>query len=358
MLGAGCFALAGLLSAVGSIDPMRSWKAVARLISYLPLIAGIQRTLEMRGAQWVTRVCLAGCVVPLICAGMQLLDPSLSIGDREWSPEIIAMDTTVAGLPRVNGTLNNANALAELLVIAVGWGAVSARAWKRRRYSLYLLEAAAIAALLLTFSRGVWLCTAVLAFLWVAANLPRRTVALALCAVLLAGVGVGVTTGIFEARFTDIGTPNNSLTWRFLVWAGIWEQPRTLERMLVGQGYDTMIVDNPVEEGFKAHNAYLAAYHDCGILGVVAQLLVLVIPLRILHKRLRQHWSRPDVRAVLSFGYFLLLVFLVLSITEEPLTVPAVAVYFWTILLTCDKAARELLQGSAPSLSGGLRVAG
>jgi len=360
MIGAGCFALAGILSAVGSIDPMRSWKAVGRLLSYLPLIAGIHRTLEMRGARWVTRVCLAGCVVPLICAGMQLLNPDLTIGDREWSPEMIATDTALAGagLPRVNGTLNNANALAILLVIAVGWGAVSAWAWKRRRSSLYLLEAAAIAALLLTFSRGVWLCTAALGVLWAAVNLPRRTAALALCAVLLAGVGVGVSTGIFEARFKDLSTPNNSLTWRFLVWAGIWEQPRTLERMLVGHGYDTMIVDNPVEEGSKAHNAYLAAYHDCGLLGVVAQLLVLVIPLRGLHKRLRQHWSRPEVRAVISFGYFLVLAFLVLSITEEPLTVPAVAVYFWTILLTCEKAARELLLGGAPSLPDALREAG
>lgn len=357
MLGAGCFALAGALSAVGSIDPMRSWKAVGRLISYLPLIAGLHRTLEMRGARWVTRVCLVGCVVPLVCAGMQLVNPALSIGDREWSPEIIAMETAEAGLPRVNGTLNNANALAMLLAIAVGWGAVSAWAWKRQRYSLYLLEAAAIAALLLTFSRGVWLCATALGVLWAAANLPRRTVALALCAVLLVGTGVGVSTGIFEARFKDVGTANNSLTWRFLVWAGIWEQPVTLERMLVGHGYDTMIIDNAVEPGFKAHNAYLAAYHDCGILGVFAQILVLVIPLRGLHKRLRQHWSRPEVRAVLSFGYFLLVVFLVLSITEEPLTVPAVAVYFWTILLTCEKAARESLAGGVARLPGGLRAA-
>jgi hypothetical protein len=64
------------------------------------------------------------------------------------------------------------------------------------------------------------------------------------------------------------------------------------------------------------------------------------------------------VRAVISFGYFLVLAFLVLSITEEPLTVPAVAVYFWTILLTCEKAAREFLLGGAPSLPDGLRDAG
>lgn len=344
-IGVGCLAGAAIVSAFVSIDAMRSWKAVLRVLSYLPLLAGIQRTLEMRGARWMTGVCLASSIVPLLCAAMQMHDPELVIGDREWTPEIINVDESLSaeGLPRLNGTLNNSNALAEYLVIVVGWAAVSGWVWKRRPYYLYLIGLAALTALLLTFSRGVWLCTAAGGLLWAAVSLPRRTTALLVLVALLAGSGVAAYTGIIEARFRDIGAPSNSLVWRWLVWTGILERSLTRQQVLFGHGYDTMVVDNSVHEGYKAHNAYLAAYHDCGLAGVAAQVLLFGIPLWSLRRGLRRHWARPGVRAAMSFGLFLVLGFVVLSVTEEPLAVPVVAVYFWTILLTCEKTARELV---------------
>jgi len=78
------FVLAGALSALFSIDPLRSWKAVLRYSTYPVVAIGILRTGQRNGGGWIRNLCLLSAVVPCVCALLQVWDPSLNFGDRDW----------------------------------------------------------------------------------------------------------------------------------------------------------------------------------------------------------------------------------------------------------------------------------
>jgi len=115
----------------------------------------------------------------------------------------------------------------------------------------------------LTFCRGAWVCAALILVGWAILNARTRMVLGGILSVGLV-LTVGVLSGLVAQRFADMGGPNNSLTWRVLVWQGVLDRDMDTQHLLVGHGLDTMIIDNQVQEGKKAHSAYVATFHDCG----------------------------------------------------------------------------------------------
>jgi len=51
------------------------------------------------------------------------------------------------------------------------------------------------------------------------------------------------------------------------VWTGTWIYPAPAGG---ATAWTPMIIDNQVQEGKKAHSAYVATFHDCGLVGLTA----------------------------------------------------------------------------------------
>jgi len=118
------FVLAGALSALFSIDPLRSWKAVLRYSTYPVVAIGILRTGKGKRRRLDTQSLPAQRGGPLrlrAAAGLgsqpELRRPGLEAGYAGTSAGLLDLV-----IPRVNGTLNNANALAMYLLTVAGWG--------------------------------------------------------------------------------------------------------------------------------------------------------------------------------------------------------------------------------------------
>jgi hypothetical protein len=332
------FVLAGALSALFSIDPLRSWKAVLRYSAYPVVVIGILRTGQRKGGGWIRNLCLLSALVPCVCALLQVWDPNLNFGDRDWKP--VSLGTWAGPLnlviPRVNGTLNNANALGVYMLVIAGWGLSASPALNGRKRPFVLLAGAAFSFLMIfaTFCRSVWVCAALMLVGWAVLNARARVILGGILSVGLV-VAVAVQSGMVAQRFADMGGPNNSFTWRVLVWRGVLDRDMDTQRLLVGHGLDTMIIDNQVEEGKKAHSAYVATFHDCGLVGLTALLALFGATIGAPLKTLRQHWADKRLRAVNSFAVLLACGFVLLSIAEEPLATPTVTIYYWTALVTC-----------------------
>lgn len=332
------FLAVAALSALFSIEPARSWKALARYSTYPVLAMAIVRTGQRRGPRWVRNVCVASAVLPCLCALAQVYRPDLMFGQRAWKPDTIAasVGALTVIIPRVNGTLNSANALAMYLLVIAGWGLSSSPALSGRRRPGALLLGAALSSMMvfLTFCRAAWICALLLLVAWAALNARLRVI---LCTVLSIGIVItgAVQSGMVEQRFADIRSPNNSLTWRLMVWRGVVDRPMDTQRVVIGYGLDTMIIDNEAQQGFKAHSAFVAAYHDCGVAGLIAFVLLILAIVAEPLKVLRTYWANKRLRALNSFALLTVAGFVFLSITEEPFAVPTVALYFWTALLTC-----------------------
>jgi hypothetical protein len=332
------FVLAGALSALFSMDPLRSWKAVLRYSTYPVVAIGILRTGQRKGGGWIRNLCLASAVVPCLCALLQVWDPNLNFGDRDWTPAVLG---TLAGplnlvIPRVNGTLNNANALGVYMLVIAGWGLSTSPALRGRKKPFALLLGAAFCFLMifLTFCRSAWVCAALMLVGWAILNARARVVLGVILSVGLV-VTVAVQSGMVAQRFADMGGAHNSLTWRVLVWQGVLDRDMDTQRLLVGHGLDTMIIDNQVERGKTAHSAYVATFHDCGMVGLTALLVLFGAMIAAPLKMLRQHWADRRLRAMNSFAFLLACGFVLLSITEEPLSAPPVTIYYWTVLVIC-----------------------
>jgi len=332
------FVVAGALSALFSIDPLRSWKAVIRYSTYPVVVMGILRTGQRKGGSWIRNLCLASAVIPCVCSLMQVYQPGLNIGDRAWKPATIAASVGALNLivPRVNGTLNNANALAVYLLVVAGWGLSTSPALMGRKRPLALLLGAAFSSLMifLTFTRAVWVCAVLMVVAWAALNARLRVI---LGAVLSIGlvITLAVQSGMVTQRFADIQTPDNSLTWRVLVWRGVLDREMETKRLLMGYGLDTMILDNQVESGKKAHSAYVATFHDCGLVGLTALVALFVAMIAEPLKMLRRYWADKRLRAMNAFAFLIACGFAVLAIVEEPLAAPTVTIYYWTALVIC-----------------------
>jgi len=338
------FVLAGALSALFSIDPLRSWKAVLRYSTYPVVAIGILRTGQRNGGGWIRNLCLLSAVVPCVCALLQVWDPNLNFGDRDWKPATLGTSAGLLDLviPRVNGTLNNANALAMYLLTVAGWAlSTSPALWGRKRPYVLLLGAAfSFLMIFLTFCRGAWVCAAADPG---GVGDSQRQDAVVLGGILSVGLvlTVGVLSGLVAQRFADMGGPNNSLTWRVLVWQGVLDRDMDTQHLLVGHGLDTMIIDNQVQEGKKAHSAYVATFHDCGLVGLTALLVLFGAMIAAPLKMLRQHWADRRLRAMNSFAFLLACGFALLSIAEEPLATPTVTIYYWTVLVICPSGVER-----------------
>jgi hypothetical protein len=79
----------------------------------------------------------------------------------------------------------------------------------------------------------------------------------------------------------------------------------------------------------------VATFHDCGMVGLTALLVLFGAMIAAPLKMLRQHWADRRLRAMNSFAFLLACGFVLLSITEEPLSAPPVTIYYWTVLVIC-----------------------
>jgi O-antigen ligase len=319
-----------------SFERALSLKAFARYLTYPVIFLGAAVTAARERQGLVERSMVCGVALATGVALYQFWDPEFVAGNREWAPELMAL---AAGdveftVPRLNGTVNNANAYGMLLVFALGILHVTAKRQGLAGVRSLLLAGVFLVSLIFTFSRSSWVALAILAVVCGSAAKgrgQRPTIRIALVAIAFGGIALA--TGAVETRTSDLLTDQNSLTWRLLVWQGILESQESTPNILFGKGLDTVVLDNPAQEDFRAHNSYVAFYHDsgvCGLVGFVSLFGWLLLASGRLVFRVRKH-EALNQRAALMLGATVMMV--VISVTEEPLMTPVVALFYFLLMI-------------------------
>lgn len=329
------FLVACAMSCVVSISPDRSLKALSRYCTYPFLFVGFARWASEVGPTRVRKYVLLSAIAPTTLALMQFFVPGFMPGSRDWKPESFAftVGADTLALSRINGTLNSANALGLYLLIIVAV-TLAYRTELSRSTTAPLIDSYAVALGLvqfLTLSRSAWFGLLFLLSGWAVLTRRARILGPAALVLLVASV-VGSVTGLTTQRLENLQGSRNSLTWRLSVWEGLLSVPTGPAEVLFGHGLDTVVLNNVVQPGFRAHNTFLAFYHDCGLLGVGALVFLFAYSLMSAAGAYRRA-AAGVARDQAAMSVFLILVFSVVSITEEPLTVPTVAIYFWITLI-------------------------
>ena len=335
-------AAVGILSALASVDPLASGQAGIKLLGgvlMLPVIAQVLST-RPEWAPWAMRSVVLSAVVPIGVALTQL----------GQAPTYDASGS----VSRVSGTFVHPNPFATYLVVVLVVVAAcigAARRWER----LLLLGIGAAGAVVLinTGARAAWLA-AVIGVAYVAVRRHPRIVAPVAAALVL----VVFSTPMVSARFSDLndappvhGAPANSLEWRWQYWQTL--PALTADRPVTGLGLETVALVKP--EGLQPHNAWLQAYVELGVLGLVA-LSTLVVVLGIELRRRRRQALDAAGRLPAEIGIAVALGLLLQSVSENLLTQPFA---YWYFAAACAYGIQTALpappRGAEPAVAGGRR---
>ena len=185
-----------------------------------------------------------------------------------------------------------------------------------------------------TFSRAGW--AALILVLFGLFLSGRRAIAKARAVFGVAlFVGILVASGAAVLRMDDLLSQN-----------------RSIPEVVIGRGLDTVILDNTAQESYRAHNTYLAFYHDTGLLGL-AGLLGLFGSL--LAAGVRQSRSAPINSPGKSLFLTCTLTMIILSCTEEPIMTPVVAFTYYVVLIVATALARPYSLAAGPLWEFGIR---
>ncbi len=196
----------------------------------------------------------------------------------------------------------------------------------------------AVAAVFLigTYTRGAWVATAV--GLLVVAGLHSRKMLFAVVGVLVA---VALLVPSVSGRFADLGTqtrpsgdPGNSLAWRM----GHWGETLALAdgRQVTGIGLK-MVRETSVA---AAHNDFIRAYTETGVIGLLAYLGLLFAFVRTAFAALRSSAQGFDRGLAMGFAGCVAGL-LTISLTDNVFSQVVVLWYFAVFAVAAAAVARR-----------------
>ena len=248
--------VACLLSVATSPERFASLSEAARILGTVLMFVVLESLLvDRHQVRRVLVACFASAVLPLVAAGYQI-----ATGQGVVQPD---------GLSRVRGTFLHPNSLALylglLLLVSL---ALYRHVGRRTRLLLLAFAAAAVPALVLTYSRGVWLGTAVGVLTIGLIQSRRALLAMGIAAVVLALAVpsiLGRLTDLEESRSVS-GAPGNSLVWRLEYWRTTLDLAKA--NPVTGIGLD--MTERRTREGKVTHNEFLRAQVEMGLVGLLA----------------------------------------------------------------------------------------
>jgi O-antigen ligase len=316
-----------------TLSPDATLREVVRLASILAIFAAAYVITREQKHHRMLRYAFAwSLVMPLIFAMLQFITGS-------------GLD--VGGISnRIFGTFGHPNVLGFYLVVTLGFllGTMPRAAMKRPRVLAGL--AAAVAALLFTYTRGAWLGFAIVLAVIGVFRRPLLAIGVVV-AVLLFAFGypaiqrtvLDVTTFDLNripviARVLDRNAEESSLDWR----AAIWENMRqkVMERPLVGHGLGVFPIVRQYQVsgydvGVEAHNDYLRLAVETGFLGLGLYLLLLTTLIITTFRRAWRLRQTPDGTYAASIaGVSAALAFM--SYYDNLLQATSVMWAFWIVL--------------------------
>lgn len=197
-----------------------------------------------------------------------------------------------------------------------------------RRWLGFIVVGLAVC-LVFTFTRTGWigLVAAVLVMAWLRYRKVFFVIPIVLAALLFLIPGVADRFSDLESTDSPSGTTTNSLDWRFAYWS---EALQSLGQSPVwGQGLG--YIKETTEEGKEAHNDFVRVVVETGLAGLIffvwtmARLTIEAV--RVVRKR-----ATPLRSAVRVAFAGTMVAYLLMSLTSNLISQPAVQWYFWSIM--------------------------
>jgi O-antigen ligase len=318
---------------------LREW---IRLFSWLMAYLLVMQLKDTITPQQVISSLFLGLVIPLTVAALQLFAPSLlPSGLANASAEIAS---PVEEFSRVQGTLGLANTFATFLVlfILLTWWKLGRAKW---RLPWIILLGSLVFFLVNTKSLFSLIMIAIAVFVMIA---PRLSLVNLLGGVVLTATVIGLfaSSDFGQERLASIDdtpllnpnmdvsravllskTDNNSFNWRLAQWTYLlqaWQQYPVL-------GYGLLTCSQLTVLHNYAHNEYVRAIVEGGIVGLIAFLVFLGVQiwhlLQLFHKAPKGSVQRDFCLALLA----ILLAMMVGMITENIWTHTTLFFYWWAL---------------------------
>jgi putative inorganic carbon (hco3(-)) transporter len=339
------FLLWGIAGIYGALDVGTAIKVLSIFVMgasvYLVTSQTIRSPEEAHGVMWAAAVAVAITVLYTVVAGF-----GASVSD-------VQADEGGEAYARFGGIFGHPNLLGGFLALAIPSMAalVASEGVWWRRLSGYLLIIAAMAGLVLTYSRGAWLGTGVA--LLILLPMLKRGSWLILGPVLLGPVLVGMATSadavLFRVKSIAAAGSDPALTNRLEIWGAAYRL--VAEHPLLGVGLgnfqaaygklmvpDLPLLTYPLELPEHAHNLFLNLAVEVGLVGVSAFAWLLAVAFL----RVRQIKRFTDWRVgVWSMGLAAgLVAILVQSLVDVVVYQGFVAILFFTYLGVMDAFKR------------------
>jgi O-antigen ligase len=316
------FLAVALISVFLSVAPLDSVKRWGRDFEYLVLLAFLLAEPMGEGERRrIVGAVILSALLPCLVGLLTLFVDTTGILRRHY------LDPALQHM-RVSAHLSHPVTLA-LFLLVTGTLTLS-HILSRRRFSPAWLTAGLglqFLVLVLTFGRSGWIgfLLAALALLWLRGH---RWLLWVVAPLAVAGLVIAVP--VFQERMASAMevSRENSLLWRL----GLWAHALSLfpQRPLFGSGPGTFLDYVAYSEGFGPHQAWLGLLIETGIVGLAAFVGVMAVVGRSLWAQRRR--AGADADPVLDAALAVWVGLLFASLTANAFGLPAVGVYFWTLV--------------------------
>jgi len=324
-------AATALLSTIGSIEKTATITEAARVtsaIAMLVLLVGIVRTLDQ--VRNTLRAVYLSAVVPFAVAAWQVAS---------------AGSTAFNDASRIVGTFSHPNAFGAYLAVLLVAGVALVHGVKgveRRVLSLILIVGFGL--LVLTFSRGSWIATAL--GLIVVAGVQHRPAVIAL---LIGVVAAAATVPAVWVRLSDLGETRslsggegNSLVWRF----DFWRETLQFADRNPATGIGLDMAQFVMAEGNLPHNDFVRMYVEAGWLGLMALLALLCVLVTTARRAMTVAVADPERAVGAGFGGSLAVI-LIVMVGGNVISTVVLLWYFFAIAACAHAVSRGLAPSTA-----------
>lgn len=313
-----------LISPLFAVGPLEAVQSAVRFLSFTVMYAVLeqlfrsdpsQRRLFLRGMLW-------SLAIPAFVAVLQLLSGGSNDG-------FIAVN-------RVRGTFAHPNPfgthLAMVLLVAL---VLVPTASRLARLALVGTSIGAAALLVFTYARAPWAAALVGAVI-LGIRVDRRI----LRAMAVGGILVVVAVPSVATRLADLGQEEsvvanedpNSLAWRI----GYWEEilPYGLSSPVGGIGFGSTVLVQ--EDGLEPHNAFVQAFVELGLPGLLTLLFAIVACTNEVHRS--DYWARDRFERNIAAGAAAVAVGFFLQLFSENLFVQPVSLWYFSVVIAAALA--------------------
>ena len=249
-----------------------------------------------RGSKRLTsliRILIASSLIPTAVAVWQALNRQGVFDGERW---------------RLNGTFVHPNMLASYLVFVITLACFIFLSLKKQaveRYLYLVLAAPFLVVLVLTYTRGAWLCLFIIFFL---IGLTRFR------AFLLAGLGLIIVFYIifipFQERVNSLVSfsATDSTVWRLDLWRDALGYAQSRPLLGYGPGTAPIVIGNnrsAILGSSEPHNDYIKVLLETGAIGLAAYLaLIINLLARLVQGFRNEQWPRRKLLFLFMFVFF------------------------------------------------------